>query len=75
MLEHELKLTNDNSDIKVGALKMEFQNGRLCDSDYVKLFNVEVYREIDGIQLSRAEACTCLPLMEMMASGIPAWPV
>ena len=32
----------------------------------------QIYKEMDvGIQLSRAEACTCLPLMEMMASGIP----
>ena len=74
VFEHELKLTNDNFlDIKRWCSENGIPEWKVIDLPIMSNYSMsEVYREIDvGIQLSRAEACTCLPLMEMMASGIP----
>jgi len=74
VLEHELKLTNDNFlDIKRWCSENGIPEWKVVDLPIMSNFSIsQIYREIDvGIQLSRAEACTCLPLMEMMASGIP----
>ena len=74
VLEHELKLTNDNFlDIKRWCSENGIPEWKVVDLPIMSNYSIsQIYREIDvGIQLSRAEACTCLPLMEMMASGIP----
>lgn len=74
VLEHELKLTNDNFlDIKRWCSENGIPEWKVVDLPIMSNYSISrIYREMDvGIQLSRAEACTCLPLMEMMASGIP----
>ena len=74
VLEHELKLTNDKFlDIKRWCYENGIPEWKVVDLPMMSNYSIsQIYREIDvGIQLSRAEACTCLPLMEMMASGIP----
>lgn len=74
VLEHELKLTNDNFlDIKRWCSENGIPDWKVIDLPIMSNYSIsQIYKEIDvGIQLSRAEACTCLPLMEMMASGVP----
>ena len=74
VLEHELKLTNDNFlDIKRWCSENGIPEWKVIDLPMMSNYSMsQIYKEMDvGIQLSRAEACTCLPLMEMMASGIP----
>ena len=74
VLKHELKLTDDNFlDIKRWCSENGIPEWKVIDLPIMSNYSLsQIYKEMDvGIQLSRAEACTCLPLMEMMASGVP----
>ena len=78
VLEHELKLTNDNFlDIKRWCSENGIPEWKVIDLPIMSNYSIsQIYKEIDvGIQLSRAEACTCLPLMERWPVAFPAWPV